>query len=232
MAFQPFEDHLPQLKLPRPTRADYEKRKKLEERDKDGWSDELVDLMNAFDWTTRSFGKGKKWGLKNPLGEVILEPGYENFMMLTPSDLKTGDRVVAMKNGLWGVLLIDGPGTWLIEPEYDYIGYPNDITHVRKGNKWGVLNLDKKEFLIPLECDHIDSDKGFMFINGIGAYERDGKCGIITHYGAFTEAIFDEAELIPEEWVKVKFEGQWGYLDEELKFTLDEDEAGLHLGID
>lgn len=79
------------------------------------------------------------------------------------------------------------------------------IEAFREGKKWGVLNLDKKEFLIPPECDHFDSDKGFMFRNGIGSYERGGKCGIVTHYGAFAEAIFEGAELISEEWVKVKF---------------------------
>lgn len=191
-----------------------------------------MDLMNAFDWSTEAFGEGKKWGLKNPLGEVIVKPLFEDFMMLSSSELEIGDKVVAMKDGFWGVIFIDGTGSWLIEPEYDFIGYPNIITHVRKGDKWGVLNLDKKELLIPVDCEYIDNDMGFMFTNGIGSYKRAGKWGVVTHYGAFTEAIFEETELFPEEWVKVKYEGEWGYLNEDMKFAPDEDEACFHLSPD
>jgi hypothetical protein len=218
--------------LPRPTEADYQKRKALEKRNESGWDDDYLDIMNAYDWSTEVFDSGKNWGLKNALGKVILEPLYEDFMMLSWSELEIGDRVVAQKNSKWGVLIIDGPGTWVVEPEYDYISYPNNLTALRKNNKWGVFDFSRNEFLIPLDCDSISVVTGLLFTNGVGFYQKGGKTGIITDDGRFTAPIFEEIDCAPEELVKVKFNGNWGYLDENMNFTLVEDEACIAMDVD
>lgn len=214
---------------PKPTAADYLKRDELQRRmndANDGITDiEYLNFLNSFNWKTEIFEKDGKHGLVSPLGEVLLPPQYDDFMMLSHQELKKGDRVVAMQNGKWGVIIADGQGTWLIEPQYDYIGYPNSITQVRKGDKWGVLDLDKKDFLIPLECDKIYADSGYMFVNGIGAYEKSGKMGFITIEGKFTQPIFDDTDWDVEGLLKVKLNDQWGYVTEGGQFTLIPDEA-------
>lgn len=218
--------------LPRPTEAEYQKREALEKRNENGWDDDYLDIMNAYDWSTEIFGSGKNWGLKNALGKVILEPSYEDFQMLSHSELKAGDWVVAQKNEKWGVLKIDGPGTWKVEPEYDYIGYPNNLTAVCRNNKWGILDISKNEFLIPLECESIYVENGFMFVNGVGFYEIKGKTGVITNDGRYSASLFEAIDCEPHELIKVKLNGQWGYLDENMNFTLDEDEACICMDVD
>jgi len=49
--------------------------------------------------------------------------------------------------------------------------------------------------------------------------------GIITEHGRFTEAIFKDVEGEPEGLVKVKFNGQWGFIGKNITFTTREDEA-------
>ena len=143
-----------------------------------------------------------------------------------------GVRVVVEVNGKFGVVIADGIGTCLIEPEYDFIGYPNDIVHVCKNGLWGVLNIATGEYLIPPDCESVSNDNGFMFTNGIGYYEKAGKLGVIRDDGAFTEAIYDEVDGFPDEVVKVKLNGQWGYIDENKKFTTDEDSASFYFDVE
>jgi hypothetical protein len=127
-------------KLPKPTPADYEKRAgfdKLfkEEKVTNELNSEYLDLMNSFDWGAELIYEGTSVGLKTSLGEVILPPLFEDFRMMTMQELKKGDRDVTQLGGKWGVIIADGTGTWLIKPEFDYIGYPNQVTHVCKDGK-------------------------------------------------------------------------------------------------
>jgi hypothetical protein len=215
------KDAMEEIKLPRPTPADYLKRKEIEKTDQDAW----VDIMNSFDWSHELTKAGELVGLKTALGEVLLPPLFENFTMMTKQELKKGDRVVTQQGGKWGVILADGTGTWLAKPEYDYIGYPNDITHVRRNGKWGVLDLRKGEFLIEPECEMVYDNSGFLFCNRIGFYKKDGKYGVLADWGAHTEPVFEKVEMEPDGYVKVKFNGEWGFIGEDNKFTSDEKEA-------
>lgn len=217
-------------KLLRPTAADYEKRAYYGKIISDEGMDsdvnmEYLEFLNQFDWGGELFMDGELCGLKNALGEVMLAPAFEDMKLMTQRDIKKGDRIVAQQNGKWGVVLADGVGTWLVGPEYDTVGYPNDLTYVCKDCKWGVLNLTTLSFLIPVECDKIYADSGFMFTNGIGYYEKDGKTGVISASGEFTGAIFDEVDGDPDGFVKVKYNGEWGFINEENEFTTDEEEA-------
>lgn len=206
----------------KPTPADYKKREELEKKDFGG--KEHNDFMAAFDWETELIEKDGKYGLRTALGEVIVPPVFENFMLLRPAELNNGDRVVTQHNGKWGVLIADGKGTWLVEPEYDYIGYPNNLAPVCIGEKWGVINIPANKFLIPIECDMVHVNHGFLFINGLGSYEKDGKTGIIRQDGAFTEAIFEDTDPDFEGTLRVKLNGEWGFINELGAFTTNEDD--------
>ena len=217
-------------KLLRPTPADYEKRAYYEEIiSEQGMDsevdDEYMEFLNRFEWGGELYMDGELCGLKNALGEVLLAPVFEDMKLLSQHDIEKGDRIVAQQNSKWGVVLADGVGTWLVQPEYDTIGYPNSLTYVCKNGKWGVLNLATFEFLIPLECDKIYADNGFMFINGVGVYEKDDRKGIVSSSGEFTGAIFDDVDCEPDEHVKVLLNGEWGYINEGNEFTSDLEEA-------
>ena len=126
----------------------------------------------------------------------------------------------------WGMIRIGNENEWVMEPVYDYIGFPNSITFVQKENKYGVINLTTQEFILPLELEFVSSENGFMFCNGISTYGKDGKEGVIMDNGEFTEAIFDETG-VPEmgENFQVRIGEEWGFINEKGLFTHDEDES-------
>jgi hypothetical protein len=78
--------------------------------------------------------------------------------------------------------------------------------------------------LIPPECDSISHSSLFLFINGLVVYDKDGKMVIIASCRAFTAPGFDDVDWC-EGSVKVKYQDKWGFINEENKFTTDEDQA-------
>lgn len=242
VAFRPFEDHLLRPRLPRPTPQEYEKREEYNRRLNENWSgkinDEYLAFLNSYDWDTDIIIRKGKFGLRTALGEVILPPRFEglNVLFIRPKkvrELKMGDRVVACKDGRYGVVIADGTGTWIIEPIYDFIGYPNDLAHVCIGGKWGVLNIRKNEYMIEPECEVVYDNNGFLFSNRIGFYKKDGLIGVIGDWGGFTAPLFEdfggEMDSGP---VKVKYKGDWGYINKENEFTADEDDAYYFYSLD
>ena len=213
-------------KRPKPDPEVYRRFRELEKQMVPGeWDEEWVELYDAYDWSPELVKEGDNYGLKNLLGEVILPAEYDNLKLVGSVIVEKGDRIVAIKDGLWGVVIADGTGTWMVKPEFNYIGYPNDITNVQKGDHWGVLNITTGEYLIPPECDKIFETNGLIFINGIGYYQKKDKIGIITEDGDFTEAIFDAVGAVPTGWVEVSHNGQWGYIDENDQFTENPEDA-------
>jgi len=218
----------------RATQADFEKREALTATLRKEWSkkvnDELMNLMNSLDWDTEIIYDGEKCGLRNWRGEILLPPVFEDFGLLTGSsgkyrEMYRGEKVSAKKDGKWGVVIADGTGIWIVDPVYDSIGYPSNLTYVCLNGKWGVLNITEGRYLIEPVCDSIVDNDGFLFCNGIGFYRKDGKYGVIGSWGSFTDAIFDDYEGAPEGAVKVKYKGEWGYVNKEGSFTSDSEEA-------
>lgn len=192
-----------------------------------------LDFLNAYDWSTELVAENGKYGLVNCIGEQLVSANFENFQMMSGHDMKIGDRVVAQLNGKWGIITLDGgEGVWVVEPAYDYIGYPNTITSFKKGDKWGVMNTDKKEWILPLVCDKIYGANGFLFVNGIGVYEIAGKSGLILENGEFTDAIYDEIDLVAAEYSKARIGDLWGYIAKDGQLVQDPDEAYFYEYID
>ncbi|MBE0675469.1 MAG: WG repeat-containing protein [Bacteroidales bacterium] len=234
MSYKPFEDYTPQKRLPRPSATEYEKRKEYETKLHNNWldklNDEYMDFINSFDWDTDVIRRKGKHGLKNPLGEIILPPIFENLKLLSArrgkaGELKKGGWVVACMDGKWGVAVADGKGTWIVKPEYDYIGYPNDITFFQKDDKWSIMKVSTGEFLVK-DCEEVPSWNGFMFMNRVATYKKDGKWGVMMDWGAMTEPIFDGVGGDTDDGpVEVIYNGINGYINKENAFTMDEDEG-------
>src|SRR5690554_658719 len=204
----------------KPTIKDAEMIEQLFEQDK---IDEGIELKQKFDWSSELIEKDGKYGLKNCVGELLAPCLFEDFKVLGGVFLKQTDRVVAQQGGKWGVLQADGSGAWLVQPEYDYISFPNRLVAVKKEENWGVLDVTTLEFIIPLEQDLVYTPNGFLFMNGVAFFEKNGKTGMLDDYGHKTEAVFDEVDY-DESIIKVLYEGKWGYADKDGNFTEDPDE--------
>jgi hypothetical protein len=194
--------------------------------------DQAHDFYNTYDLENQVYEENGKFGLVNCLDELLLLPLFDNFMLLSSKPLVPGHKVVSQQNGLWGIVKLDGGlGECIVEPIYEYISYPNTIVACYKNKKWGILNTTTNEFIIPMICDHISLENGFIFCNGIGTFEIDGKCGVMRDVGEHTEAIFDEVELDFDQVVKVRIGEVWGYINAGGKFTEDSDEAYYWCGV-
>lgn len=208
----------------KPSKKEYEKYNAILEQG--DWSEDDIKFLDQIDISSDVFEENGNHGLKNCLGEVLIKSQYQDFMTLSSYDIKKGDRVTAMQNGKWGVLRVNTDEEWLAEPIYDFIGYPNRITFVVKEGVYGVMDLEDKKFIIPLHCESVSSDNGFLFCNGIAQFGIEGKIGVIRENGEFTEALFDEVEAIEVgEQVKVRIGEEWGVINKEGKFDTNEDEA-------
>lgn len=208
------------LELLKPTKEDYLKKQHI-----DFDSEEDLVFVNRFNWSPEVYEVNGKKGLKNCIGEVLTDAVYDDFYNLPNFDISLHDKVVAVVNNKCGVVLLDGKGTWLVQPEYDYIGYPNQITYMKKEGKWGVYNLYENKFILPLVCDWLSHENGFLFCNEVAFYGIGDKTGVILGNGEFTRAMFDDVEMEDNGTVKVFYQKEWGYVNEEGQFTKDEDEA-------
>ena len=215
---------------PKPNKSIFELRKSLEQKLNTEWNEEVAEqhlnILNDYNWSTEIFKEGDKYGLKMWDDTILLPAVFDNFMTLTSEELNFGDKIVANLNGKEGVVLPEESGwKWILEPVFDYISYPNDLVAVQKGELWGVYCFSQAKYLIPLACEMIPLHNGFLFMNGIGLYKKDGRWGIINDAGEYTEALFDEVEEDIEGPVKVKLGEQWGFVQEDGTLSEEEDDA-------
>jgi hypothetical protein len=217
-------------KKQKPNKTIFESRKRLEQRLNVEWNgqvaEEHLSILNDYDWSTELFQEGDKYGLKMWDDTILLPAVFDDFRMLTSAEINFGDRVVADMDGKEGVVLPEENNwRWLLQPEFDYISYPNDIVAVKKGEKWGIFCFSQARYLIPIECDSISMYNGFIFCNGIALYKKDGLWGIMNDSGEFTKAIYDDVDHEMEGQVKVKLGEQWGYIKEDATFSENPDDA-------
>lgn len=185
-----------------------------------------LDFLNSFDWSVEVFEKNGFYGLKSCIGEMLLNPKFQDFPLIPFYDMNIGDKLVARLNNKFGVLQLDGSdGLWIIEPEYDHVGFPGGITSFKKDGKWGIMDISTKEWILPLVCDLVYEHQGCIFINGIGIYEINGKSGLILDNGEFTDAIYDEVDLAAADYSKARIGELWGYVAKDGQLVQDSDEA-------
>ena len=208
--------------LPRPTQEEYEEYKQLES---EGRLDELIELHNQYDWSAEVFEENGFYGLKSCLGELLIPAKFQDFKLLSAENVSRGNKVVAYDNFKLGIIRADGFGDWLVKPEYDAIGYPNALTSVRINDKWGVLDTNTGELVLPVVYDKIYNGNSFMFMNGIAYLVKNEKYAVMNIYGEYTEAIFDDAVPNENGTIEVTIAGLEGYIDKNGQFTTDIDEA-------
>ncbi len=216
--------------LPRPTQELYKELEMIKSLMNTGHSsayeDRFLEIMNNYDWSVEVFCHNGKYGIKNWDDSLLLPPLFENFRKNSYAILEMGDRIVAMMNGKEGVAILNGKEwTWLLEPEFDYISYPNNLVAVKKDKYWGILNLSTKSYLVDVVLDEVYLHQGFLLVNGIGIFRKEGKYGLINSHDEITKPEFEEIEMEFEGLLRVRMGNQWGYITEEGVFTENEDEA-------
>lgn len=102
-----------------------------------------IDFLSSFDPSAELPEENGSYGLKTPLGRVIVTALFENFLKMTNQELKNGDRVVAQKDdkngGLCGVV-----NEWdaFTESVFEVYGGGTDDgpVEVKYNVKWGFIN--------------------------------------------------------------------------------------------
>jgi hypothetical protein len=217
------------MNLSRPSENEFRTFRELKARNKESSDPEIQREINkmemSLDMAVEIISENGKHGLKNAIGEIILEPAFDQLKMLPFESLDTGDLVVAKHSGKWGILRIDGKGRWIWKPAFDDVGYPDEFAFVQKGNKWGVIHVLKHEYLLPVEFDHVSKFLGFMFNDGLAFYGKDNKIGVITEKGEYTDVIFDDVKKNDEKELNILYNGQWGYVDIKGSYTKLKEES-------
>lgn len=139
-----------------------------------------------------------------------------------------GDEFVYQLNGKYGFVLADGKGTELCPPVYDEIKKAECMDHimlVRTGEKWGVVDFHKKDIPTALEYDEIIESEHHLDFKLL--LKKGSKLGVYMN-DIFVPPLYDGL-YVPEifGWIRVCKDGEWGYLDVNNEFTLDESRACL-----
>lgn len=152
---------------------------------------------------------------------------YRFIQEISPNPKKMAQNLLPVfplrQDGKVGLMKMDGSGEWIVEPQFDAISYipypPTFITF--KGNCYGLIGLDGKE-LLPCEMDGINP----LFENGLMAFSKNKKIGLITSDFRIIAPEYDEVEYLGHFRgnLIVKKDGKWGYiLYDELQFIRQEE---------
>lgn len=206
----------------RPIDAAIEKWNKLYDKED---SELLFKLLQEYDFDIAIFESNGKYGLKNWDGSILATPIYDDFTMFAHHDLSLGSKIVAYSGDKCGIIQMGDKEQWILEPKYDYIGFPKNLVNVYSERKAGVYDLVKNDWLIPVELDELSDNNGVMFSNGIAFYSKEGKQGVLLSTGEHTGAKYDEIDYSIDEYLKVRIGNKWGYIGEVGELVDDIDEA-------
>ena len=138
--------------------------------------DELFSLIDSYDWFDEIFEENGKKGMKNIKGEVVIPAIYDGFNTIE-SYLRPSLPVVAIKDGLCGLVKRDGKGTPMAEFIHSYMERVFD-TPVYIAEKPG----DDKRFALSVMGVVItpyEIEKYYQPSDGCMIVEANGKFGIL-----------------------------------------------------
>lgn len=135
-----------------------------------------------------SLYKDNKWGVINSFGENVIEPCYQEMIIIPDSSkevfLCTYD--INEEDGTYKTKAVNSKNEQIftnytkIETLENYdknknIWYEKDILKVQKDGKWGIINLEGKELINP-QYDNIETLKGLK--NSL-IVEKNGLVGLV-----------------------------------------------------
>ena len=182
------------------------------------------------------FWQGEKVGLVNDKGKIILDCTYDEI-----HDFDEDGYALIEKNEKYGVVskdalvfpcvseddeiyagcglvrkeqkgkmgLVNSSGENVVPYVYDDIhDFDNGFAVVEKGEKYGVINCAGK---VIAPCEFSSAE----IIDGLILIERDGKFAILNSEGVATPFIFDIISNREGNYVSVRINGEWGFIDRE-----------------
>lgn len=167
------------------------------------------------------------YGVYDALLDTMLVPAiYEELTAVGVEECQRS--FIARRNGKYGFVQGDVVGTESLPFVYDKItplGEFLDLFVFEKDNRRGVISACYHHFteLIPAVYDSIDQYPNMPYVQLC----KDGKVGL---WGTTLPipSLYDGVYVPPcFGWVKVKHQGQWGYIDNQGHFTDDVGKAFL-----
>lgn len=168
------------------------------------------------------------WGLRNYIGEEILEPRYEEM-----DYIKRYDYFVVVENGKVGI--INKMGHELLPCVYDRpIDNCPDFVAAAKDGRWGVVDYSNKP-LVPFEYQEIKSlscgddlllalrkNKKWALVSPDGFRQLTPfKYELISNQNSlFSNPVVDMKNMHPSKLIGVVENGKWGFLSEDGKVKI------------
>jgi hypothetical protein len=191
---------------------------------------EQIDLSELleykYNWGPKLFNDQGKFGLFQFDGTILLNPEFDQIDYLEYHPYTQGDLLRVLHDGKHGLARISDNGTflWCISPDNDYVSAPQQIVCTRKNNNWELID-SRNAHRLSIELTSVSLYDEYFLVNNIGIYHNHDKLGVAKSTGEFTKALFDEIEESFDGPVKVKISDQWGFIDEQGSFTIDEHNA-------
>ena len=136
--------------------------------------------------------KNNKWGVIDENGDVIIEPSYEEMMIIpnNKTDIFLCTYDVNYNTGEYSTKALNSKNQEIFteynkveaisnHDENDTLWYEDNVLRVQKDGKWGVINYDGK-VLLNTEYDSIESVQG---IKNALLIEKEGKYGVADNEG-------------------------------------------------
>ena len=173
------------------------------------WNDEYYDIIGKYNFDAIIFeGNNGKKGLKDCLDNILVPADYDGFDFIPKPFEFPRKSVIAIRNGKYHIVALDGSGKELTKVPYDYIRlimyYHMGSPYIYRKNglkAWGLMNTSGEEI-----CDSIID----RFAEGVNSvwFESGEKMGFWQFGVKFLPPIYDNIEMP-------------GELEDPLVFTLN-----------
>jgi hypothetical protein len=158
--------------------------------------DELVTVHDTKSLNTQFVTDGT-WKLVDRTGTFIPTPEISSIKYF---DLNDDKLMWAHTNSGWG--LIQGDGSWLVQPKYQQIGdLVEGFAAVRLGDKWGYIDRTGTTVIQPEFSSAESFDDGGLALAKVGRFsgliDKSGAWVIRPHYGRISR---DKTDVV---WVEI-----------------------------
>jgi hypothetical protein len=179
----------------------------------------VAPVFDDFGFTSPNLFLGKrdgKWGVLTIDKDVCWHS--INSLIYDETDecvgFNVGDMIVPRKQEeKWGYSRItaDRVRVWYIRPMFEIARNANEesIAAVKYDNKWGFIDIESKNWIIPPKFDDVYNFKGEF-----ARAKNGGKWGFIDKKGEWVvRPNFDELSNFSNELAGAKINGKWGFID-------------------
>jgi hypothetical protein len=160
--------------------------------------------LTLFKGGVAGFKDGKRWGLVDAQGKVLLEPCLEGVLG------SARGVYPALQNGFWG--LVEATGRWIVPPRFERL-LPFDaegpaLARARHAALWGYIRPDGTWAIPPA----FELAQGFTPA-GYARVKRDGRWGVVDAQGGWAVPLAYDEVLPPREAPFTVRQGpHWGFV--------------------